>query len=91
MSGPVEAAVEREIEALPEARRNSALAASARHLARVVDLTTSARDVAAIARELRAHLAELSGDTTSGSEVDELDLLRRRRHGDSGPAGSVGT
>jgi hypothetical protein len=87
--GPVEAAVERELDALPEARRNSALAASARHLARVVDLTTSARDVAAIARELRAHLVELANDTTTGGEVDELDALRRRR--DPGPAGSFGT
>jgi hypothetical protein len=89
VSGPVEAAVERELNGLPEARRNSALAASARHLARVVDLTTSARDVAAIARELRAHLAELSNDTTGGEEVDELDALRRRRN--PGPAGEVGT
>lgn len=90
--GPIEAAVLRKLHDLDEVTKDSPLAASAVHLARVHDLTVSARDVSAIAKQLRDTWAALLGDAEPATEeVDELAELRARHAGNAGTAGTVGS
>lgn len=70
---------EREIEALPQTVRQSALAASALVLAERMQ-EASSRDTAAIARELRTTLDRLHELADAApEEVDPLDEISARR------------
>lgn len=92
MLGPIESAVVHDLAGIDEALARSPLAASAIHLARVQDATVSARDVATIARELRATWDQLTRGvdaTEGGDEVDEF--TRRREARNPGPSSEVGT
>lgn len=78
--GPQEAAVQRDLERLPEADRNGALAALALNLARRLDAGPAGlRDTASVARELRATLVEIANRVVPLPEADPLDDLAERR------------
>jgi hypothetical protein len=72
-------AVRAELEALGEPACSSALAASALALADRLDATGSARDIAAVAHELRDTLAEIEKRYPRQQQEDEVDRLRRER------------
>lgn len=73
-------ALERDLEAMPEAVRDSTLAAVARELASVLDAEPGARDAAAVAKELRAAMAELTAMANAApKESDPIDEISRRR------------
>lgn len=78
VEGPVERAVRAELARMPAGAAESALGASALDLARRQD-AAEGREAAAIARELRAHLAELAKRFPAAAGEDELSKLRRRR------------
>lgn len=59
---------------------SQALQASTAALAAAMDETTSARDLVALARELREHLKQLNvGVDDQAEEVDSVDDLAKRR------------
>lgn len=81
-------AVQREVASLPVSLRGSALALTALHLGDVLTKTDSARDVATIAKELRACLEDLrdarglAGDKSDA--VDEIAARREKRRATAG-------
>lgn len=81
-------AVQREVASLPASLRGSALALTALHLGDVLTKTDSARDVATIAKELRACLEDLAkafgnaGD--KGDAVDDIKAQREKRRAKAG-------
>ena len=81
-------AVQREVASLPPSLRGSALALTALHLGDVLTKTDSARDVATIAKELRACLEDLAkafgnaGD--KGDAVDDIKAQREKRRAKAG-------
>jgi len=77
--GPQEAAVQKDLERLPEADRKGALAALALNLARRLDEGGGLRDTASLARELRATLVEIANRVVPLPEADPLDELAKRR------------
>jgi hypothetical protein len=81
--GPVEAAVARELKAMPAALRGGAIAAAALKLARELDTAPmTPRDTAGHARELRmcmTQLAELSPGDRTGDITDEIRARREAR------------
>lgn len=74
MSGPVEEAVAADV----AGRGTASLREAALALARAMDQTTSARDVASLARELRATLDDI-GLVRDEQEPDLVDELAARR------------
>jgi hypothetical protein len=77
--GSVEAAVSRDLAALPPDLATSALAMLALALAREVDGENSATSKSMCAGQLRDTLAQLRELAPSEEEADELDDLARRR------------
>jgi hypothetical protein len=75
----VAAAVEREVELLPDVLREGALAAAALALARVIDAPGSATSKAMVAKELRETLAALRALAPPKREQDTLDEIAAAR------------
>lgn len=73
----VHAAVQRDLQPLPAEVRHSALAEAALELARCLDRGyEKGSETAAVARELRSHMADLLANTPS-EEDDVAALLKR--------------
>jgi hypothetical protein len=78
--GPLELAVMRDLRAMPDALRLSAIAASAINLAREIDtLDMTARDTAGHTRELRMCMTQLADLAPGERKGDSTDMLRERR------------
>lgn len=75
----VEPAVRAELQRLDLDPDVSGLAATALALAAELDAAETARDVAALGRELRAVLADIHRSTPEAREEDALDDLAARR------------
>ena len=76
--GRVEAATRAQLREAGVSVRTSGVAATAVALARTLDGEPGARDAAAVARELRGHLADLTKDAAPKT-TSSLDELRKRR------------
>lgn len=73
-------ALQAELDGMPEAVRNSTLAAGARVAALILDEEPGARDAASLLKELRATMAELKIMAEQApEESDPIDELSRRR------------
>jgi hypothetical protein len=87
MVGPEERGVRKDLRRVPPERRSGGLAALALKLARLIDhplAETMPRDIAALARELRATLTELAkfeAPGQKGGAVDDLNARRQKRRG----------
>lgn len=86
MREKVAAALRRKLKDLPEAARRGPLAVTALALATRMDapdtsdsLAVTARDLAALARELRLVLVALEEAAAGGEQGDKVDELRARR------------
>lgn len=77
--GKIEAAVEADLQPLPEALQRGALAATARLLARRLDAGLPARDATAAARELRVTMERLDQRAPIQDSDDVGDELEQRR------------
>ena len=78
--GLIELAVTRDLRAMPDALRLSAIAASALNLAREIDtLEMTARDTAGHTRELRMCMTQLADLAPGERKGDSTDMLRERR------------
>lgn len=73
-------ALRADLKGMPEAVRNSTLAAGARVAAEILDSEPGARDAASLLKELRATMAELKTMADAApEEADPIDELNRRR------------
>jgi hypothetical protein len=69
-----------DLDGMPEAVRNSTLAAGARVAAGILDSEPGARDAASLLKELRATMAELRAMADAApAEEDPIDELSRRK------------
>jgi hypothetical protein len=75
----VEAAARKDLAALPDMYRNSAVAKTYLALARRIDMGVSARDAAALTREIRMCLLTLHEMAPVKTPDDPLDEVRARR------------
>jgi len=76
----VSEALDDDLEGMPEAVRNSTLAAGARVAAKILDDEPGARDAASLLKELRGTMAELRAMADAApEESDPIDELNRRR------------
>ena len=76
--GRIEAATRAQLREAGVSVQRNAVAATAVALARVLDGEPGARDAAAVARELRGHLADLT-KVAAPKATSGLDELRKRR------------
>ena len=76
--GRIESATRRQLREAGVSVQDNALAATAVALARVLDDGPGARDAAAVARELRGHMADLT-KVAAPKVSSSLDELRKRR------------
>lgn len=77
--GPVERATREELKRLGVRAGDTGLAAAALSLARQVDAPDSTSAAAAVARELRATLADLAKQASNAPQKDMVDELQSRR------------
>jgi hypothetical protein len=76
----VSEALDDELNGMPEAVRDSTLAAGARIAAEILDSQPGARDAASLLKELRGTMAELRTMADAApAEEDPIDELNRRR------------
>lgn len=75
----VENAVRAELLEMNAWGRSPALCAAALKLARTLDLTDAARDSAALAHQLRGHIADLRAMPFNTTVETDLDRLKSRR------------
>lgn len=80
--GPVERGIRKDLRRIPLEHRSGGLALAALVLARSIDSEADTKELAGLARELRAHLTELAkfeAPGVKGGKVDDLNARRQAR------------